>query len=704
MHTFVIASIVLAAQASPTAPQAPVPAAPAAPAAPAPEPIVLPVERRNSAGLATAIDALRSRFPTLISARQLATSVGKLPIPMLVLSSDAAQADARPGILLVAGMEGPRWSAGEAALVAAEVLARDHADLLKQVTIYVVPRANPDAGEAFSATLLRDYSGNAYPHDNDRDHKFDEDPPIDLNGDGFITQMRLAGAKPPWSNPTVVADAADARLMKKPDATKGQTPVYTLWNEGIDADADGRIGEDWKGGINIDRNFPHRWVEFEDEAGAYPLIAPESKALADFVIANPRIVAAVILGRNDTMVNVPDGKAKTDAGIAAMLDEADVAPYAEVAKAYREALGQKRAASNDTAGSFLAWMNAQRGVPTFGAQLWGRPDVPPKEAAKGGPADGAKDAAKDAPKDSAKDAAKDPPKPAPEAAKPEAPAAVTEGARPEGARPEGARPAGAAPPEGARRGQRGPRGGMGGPTAGPRRAEASTEAPKPMDEDDAAWLAYSDQVRGGIGFVPWTKTPHPQLGEVEVGGWVAGFKDNPPLPEVRPLGEKTGAFLAKLAEFRPVVELREPTLTVMGPGLYRINAELANTGRLPTIERGGRAEGVTPAHVVRISPPVERIKSGRRTDIVRGLDPGEVRAYDWIVAASPEELVEVQLLFAGAPLKSFAFRDGVRVDAPAAPPAAAGRPPAPEFSAPRTPQPQPPSSTPIPTSAKGGAK
>jgi hypothetical protein len=199
---------------------------------------------------------------------------------------------------------------------------------------------------------------------------------------------------------------------------------------------------------------------------------------------------------------------------------------------------------------------------------------------------------------------------------------------------------------------------------GPRAASAAPDAAKPNDEEDAAWLAYSVQMRGGVGFVPWTKAAHPQLGEVEVGGWVAGFKDNPPIAEVRPQGEKLADALAKLAAWRPRVEVRSPTVTVLAPNLYRVNLDLVNAGRLPTVQRGGRAEGVTPANVVRISTPLDRIRTGRRMDIVRGMDPGEVRGLEWTVSAEPGETVTVELLYAGQPVGTFACKDGVPVTTP----------------------------------------
>ena len=548
----------------------------AEPAAAAPPPAVALRERRDAAGLAEAVSALKATWPDRVGSQILATSVGGFPIHLLTIADDASAAGRQPAMLVVGGMDGHRWSSTEAALAIAEGILRDRPESLRGITVHVVPCANPDAAERFVRGPRRASASNAVAHDNDKDGYGEEDPPRDLNGDGLITQMRKAGTLPPWCKPSLVADPAEPRLMKAPDAAAGQLPEWTVWTEGIDADADGRMAEDWPGGIDPERNFPHRWPEFEDEAGVYPLIAIESKAIADLVIANPQIFAALVIGRHDTVVNVPDAKARTPGGMPVMLDEGDAAAYGELAKACRELAGQSRADGADTAGSLVAWLNAQRGMPAFATTLWGRPDAPPLP--EGTPA-------------------KDP------------------------------------------------------------------KAPKPADESAAAWLEYSDRARGGAGFVPWTRQQHPQLGEVEVGGWVPGFRENPPLAEVAPMSSKLVAFLGRVADARPKVALSKPTIARAGPSLWRIDAALTNTGRLPSVMRGGRAEGVTPAHVVRISVPADRVKSGRRVDIVRGIDPGTTRPCSWIVSAPDDETIAVELLFAGKPVERHAFRGGVPVAA-----------------------------------------
>ncbi len=596
---------------------------------PAPVATLQPSASRSHEALQAAVTDLCARYPASITHGKIGSTASGVPLHSLILSDNAAAADSRPGILVVAGLDGPRWAGTEAALIMAEQLAKEHAELLKQITVYVVPRANPDAAAAFVSGPKRDRSVNLIHRDEDRDRKFDENPPQDLNGDGAITVIRAKDLGPPYGNPTFVVDAADSRILRAPDPLKGEVANYTVFVEGIDTDGDARIAEDGPGGISPDRNFPHRWPEFDMDAGAYPLQAPEAEALVKFVVGHPTLAAAYVIGRVDTVIAVPDGKGKTDAGGPMMITEDDAKAYAAVAKLYRDLVGQTRASESDAAGSFVAWMNAQRGIPTFGAQLWGRPDAPPKsgespaEAAAPESGDGAKSVTAPKPAETAKPAEAD--KPAAQDAAP----APSGGGRGRGR----GRPAQSAP------------------------QVAASEKVAAGSADDADWLAVSD-AQGRAGFVEWKPMVHAQLGEVEVGGWIPGWRENPPLDQVRPLGEKSAAFVAALAENRAQVVLQKPRVTVLGPGLYQIDATLANVGRLASIQQGGRSGDVTPAHVVRVSTPVDRVKSGQRMSIVRGMTPGEVRRQQWIVAAAPEEVIELELLFVGQPIKRYTIRNG----------------------------------------------
>ena len=96
-------------------------------------------------------------------------------------------------------------------------------------------------------------------------------------------------------------------------------------------------------------------------------------------------------------------------------------------------------------------------------------------------------------------------------------------------------------------------------------------------------LRVNDEVYGGAHFMDWEPFDHPQLGEVEIGGWVDYSLSNPP-PEVmeemmlRPVMR----WVLHQASVTPLVRVREVEVEAMGDGTHRVTARVANEGLLPT--------------------------------------------------------------------------------------------------------------------------
>lgn len=330
----------------------------------------------------------------LVQMSSLAQSGGGRDVFMLTLAADTAGADARPAVMIVAGFDARHRVGVETALRVAQNLVKNHADLLKDATFYIVPCANPDGYQFNVAKPNVGHVGNMRKVDTDRDGAVDEDGPTDVNGDGVVTQMRRVD--PPLDDrATHMADPNEPRLLKRPDAAKGEKAVYSLYVEGLDVDGDGLIGEDGPGEVDLDRNFMHRYPEHAMDAGSMPLSEPETLALADFVIRHKNLTAVITYGRHDNLINVPDGRGTDISGQGPRdLDAGDVEYYREVAKKYKELTGQARAAGGDTAGAFEAWVYAQRGIPSFASTVWGRPDPKEEPRTGGGGAGGAGGAAK----------------------------------------------------------------------------------------------------------------------------------------------------------------------------------------------------------------------------------------------------------------------------------------------------------------------
>jgi murein tripeptide amidase MpaA len=102
-------------------------------------------------------------------------------------------------------------------------------------------------------------------------------------------------------------------------------------------------------------------------------------------------------------------------------------------------------------------------------------------------------------------------------------------------------------------------------------------------EDDLKMLRWSDEILQGKGYVDWYKYQHPQLGEVEIGGWNAqyAFRNPPPQfleKEIAPLAD----WVIWQGLISPRLEILEASATPLGGGAYRIRLIVHNTGWLPT--------------------------------------------------------------------------------------------------------------------------
>ncbi len=104
----------------------------------------------------------------------------------------------------------------------------------------------------------------------------------------------------------------------------------------------------------------------------------------------------------------------------------------------------------------------------------------------------------------------------------------------------------------------------------------------PPEEAQLALLAWNDRELNGEGFVPWTPFDHPQLGDVEIGGWKSKFTfQNPPPHLLEAECEKLCRFAIAHAKTSPrlqaALKAEEPA-----PGVRRIELTVENTGFLPT--------------------------------------------------------------------------------------------------------------------------
>jgi len=160
-------------------------------------------------------------------------------------------------------------------------------ELVDTRTVYVMPKLNPDGSDHY-LTKPDAMRSSVRPYDSDGDGLFDEDPPEDLDGDGYILTMRVKDETGPMKT-----SKKDRRLLERcEEDEKGEWRIYS---EGIDNDGDGSYNEDGVGGLDINRNWPAQWKQeyIQRGSGPYPLSEPETRSVAEFLFAHPNVTGLI---------------------------------------------------------------------------------------------------------------------------------------------------------------------------------------------------------------------------------------------------------------------------------------------------------------------------------------------------------------------------------------------------------------------------
>lgn len=102
-------------------------------------------------------------------------------------------------------------------------------------------------------------------------------------------------------------------------------------------------------------------------------------------------------------------------------------------------------------------------------------------------------------------------------------------------------------------------------------------------EDDLMLLKWSDTELEGKGYIDWYPYTHPQLGQVELGGWntLYAWRNPPPKfleKEIAPFSD----WLVWHLLISPKMELHSVSATPLGGGYYQVQMVVQNTGWLPS--------------------------------------------------------------------------------------------------------------------------
>lgn len=339
---------------------------------------VAPLELHDHAALVRQAAALASAHPQLVRTSAVATSRGGREVIALTLSGHDSVPPGTPAILLVAGLDGPRAYTSSLALHHARELATRYGSdaavthLLDTTTIYIVPRLDVDACEARFGSPLAEVLGTGRGVDDDRDGREGEDGPSDVNGDGFVSSMRVLDPEGTW-----IEDPADPRALIEADRAKGERGRWRLLPEGLDSDGDEEVAEDPLHDAVVNRNFPRLWQEHAPASGLYPTDEPCALGLVEFLLEHRDIALVVTYGEQGNLVEKPEQQG--DDGPPSRGDEktgvyeSDVALHEHLGERYRELTESGTKGLGEQPGSLQGFVYHHRGLPCLDIDPWSVP-------------------------------------------------------------------------------------------------------------------------------------------------------------------------------------------------------------------------------------------------------------------------------------------------------------------------------------------
>ncbi|NVJ85001.1 MAG: peptidase [Algoriphagus sp.] len=285
------------------------------------------------------------------SLEKLAQTPGGKSIWALKIGTD--NLDEKPAIAVVGGVEGYHVLSVELATQFAERLVDENSEALEKTTFYIFPNMSPDAYEQYHSNLKYERRGNAALVDHDRDGTPGDNGYTDLNGDGYITWMRVEDPMGEY-----VVSKEDERILVKADRSKGEAGKYAVYKESKDEDQDGQFAEDLKEGIAFNKSLTYKFPVFEPLAGDIAVSQPESRALLDYLFEQWNIFAFITFSpANNLSSPLKYNAQNARKRVVTSILQKDEAINAMVSDLYKSTVSQKafQQTNQGTDGDFFQW-------------------------------------------------------------------------------------------------------------------------------------------------------------------------------------------------------------------------------------------------------------------------------------------------------------------------------------------------------------
>ena len=248
--------------------------------------------------LTALVKAYETEFPNLVHVVSIGKSYEGRDIWLVkVTDFEAGPDEEKPALWVDGNIHATEVTPSTACLYFLDYLVRgygsdpDVSRALRSRAFYIVPRVNPDGAEWALADKPK------FIRSSTRPYPYAEEPvgglvTEDIDGDGRILTMRIPDPNGAWK-----VSAADPRLMVRREPEEVGAQYYRLLPEGHIENYDGVLIklQPKKEGLDLNRNFPEHWRQEVEQhgAGPYPTSEPEVRALVDFIVAHPNIVAGV---------------------------------------------------------------------------------------------------------------------------------------------------------------------------------------------------------------------------------------------------------------------------------------------------------------------------------------------------------------------------------------------------------------------------
>lgn len=342
------------------------------------------------AELSAQLSAWAMQHPNLVRISTLGKSAEGRDIPLITIGKNPDEA--RPAVWIDGNIHASEVCGSSVALAMAEDVIAIHqgkneaggkplpehmAETIRETLFYVVPRISPDGAEEV-LTKGRYVRSSPVNDRANKDHAYWESS--DIDGDGMTGYMRQVSAE----GELVELRGEDGKTLDPPVMVprlpEDAGPYYKLYPEGRIVNFDGRrIPDPYFLSDNpndFNRNFPYYWASEPDQIGAghFPGSVPETRAVIEFAVKHPHIMAWLNLHTFGGVLIRPLGDKPDN-----KMDQTDLAIFKQVEAWMTEHTGYATVSGfheflyepeKPLHGDLSDWAYYQRGCLAYVIELW----------------------------------------------------------------------------------------------------------------------------------------------------------------------------------------------------------------------------------------------------------------------------------------------------------------------------------------------